>query len=68
MVNRLRKAEEIAGWIGLFFNSPFLYLGPAQVKPRELVYRLVAIVKNFVCHFAINSTVGYVTITILDVL
>jgi hypothetical protein len=28
------------------FWLPFLHLGPAQVTPRELVYRLVAIVKS----------------------
>ena len=34
---------------GFFFKPfwlPFLHLGPAQVTPRELVYRLVAIVKS----------------------
>jgi hypothetical protein len=30
------------------FLLPFLYLGPALVTPRELVYRLVAIVKSLV--------------------
>jgi hypothetical protein len=36
---------------GLFlkpFWLPFLHLGPARVTPRELVYRLVAIVKSLV--------------------
>jgi hypothetical protein len=43
---------------GLFlkpFWLPFLHLGPARVTPRELVYRLVAIVKSSVfCIFFID--------------
>jgi hypothetical protein len=30
------------------FWLPFLHLGPAQVTPRELVYRLVMIVKSLI--------------------
>jgi hypothetical protein len=43
--------------LGVFLKPnrlPFLFLGSTQVMPRELVYRLVAIVKNLVCNFSID--------------
>lgn len=42
--------------LGIFLKPnrfPFLFLDSAQVKLRDLVYRLVAIVKNLVCNFSI---------------